>query len=41
MVTKGERGQGMNWEIGIDRHIARVFSCFSCIQLFATQWTVD
>ena len=41
MVTKGESGQGMNWEIGIDIHIECVLSYFSCIQLFATQWTVD
>ena len=32
IVTKGERGQGMNWETGIDRHIACVFSCFSLLR---------
>ena len=40
MVTKGERGQGMDWEIGIDIHNECVLSCLNCVQLFATQWSV-
>ena len=36
--TRGEAGDGMNWEIGIDIYTL-VFSRFSHVWLFATPWT--
>ena len=40
LICRNELGNIKNWALSSEHSIARVLSCFSCVRIFATLWTI-